>query len=484
MQPADIYESECLGTNAVHYQANTVLSSIAKRLGDNAASEKYKKVAERIKAGINKYLWMPEKGYYGQYLYGRNAKILSPRSEALGEALSVLFGIADEEKQKQVISRTPVMDFGIPCIYPQIPGIPPYHNNAVWPFVQSYYALAAAKVGNEDVVMESIAAVYRPAALWLTNKENFVASSGDFAGTQINSSNMLWSLSGSIALVNKIIFGISLQADGLTFHPFVPYALRGSRSLNNFTYRKAVLDIQMEGYGNQVKTFTVDGKSGEPFFSAKLQGHHIIKIVLADNKTQPANMNTVAHYVSLDAPSVTYTNKSLSWNRIEGAMQYIVLKNAKEVSKTTKTTYPVTSESYAEYQVIAVDAKRVQSFAGEPLLVAANSLVNTYEIENYADKSPLPYKGFSGAGFVEISKTKNTIITVPVSIAEDGWYAIDFKYANGNGPINTENKCAIRTLKRRKYNFRNCGIATKRKRGMEQLGLHKCCSGFSYERHA
>jgi hypothetical protein len=25
-------------------------------------------------------------------------------------------------------------------------------------------------------------------------------------------------------------------------------------------------------------------------------------------------------------------------------------------------------------------------------------------------------------------------------------YAIDFRYANGNGPTNTENKCAIRTL--------------------------------------
>jgi glycogen debranching enzyme len=196
MQPVDIYESECLGTNAVHYQANMVLSEMSKILNDKTASEKYRKVAERIKAGINKYLWIPEKGYYGQYLYGRNSKILSPRSEALGEALSVLFGIADAEKQKQVIAKTPVMDFGIPCIYPQIPNIPPYHNNAVWPFVQTYYGLAAAKAGNENAVMESIAAIYRPAALWITNKENFVASNGDFAGTQINSSNMLWSLSG------------------------------------------------------------------------------------------------------------------------------------------------------------------------------------------------------------------------------------------------------------------------------------------------
>ena len=29
MQPADIFESECLGTNAVHYEANMVLANMA-----------------------------------------------------------------------------------------------------------------------------------------------------------------------------------------------------------------------------------------------------------------------------------------------------------------------------------------------------------------------------------------------------------------------------------------------------------------------
>jgi hypothetical protein len=28
-----------------------------------------------------------------------------------------------------------------------------------------------------------------------------------------------------------------------------------------------------------------------------------------------------------------------------------------------------------------------------------------------------------------------------------GLYALDFRYANGNGPTNTNNKCAIRTLR-------------------------------------
>ena len=258
-------------------------------------------------------------------------KILSPRSEALGESLAVLFGIAEGERQKQVIANTPVMDFGVPCIYPQIPNIPPYHNNAVWPFVQSYCALAAAKAGNEQAVMQSIAAIYRPAALWVTNKENFVALNGDFAGTEINSSNMLWSLAGSISLVHKILFGIQLNENNLTFKPFVPQPLNGKRSLTNFKYRNAVLNIEMEGFGNKIKSFTIDGKESSPVISSTLKGEHDIKIVLANEKIVSSKINLVEHSVTPDAPLVKLNKDVLQWNNVENATQYIVLKNGVEL---------------------------------------------------------------------------------------------------------------------------------------------------------
>ncbi|HEX3023668.1 MAG TPA: hypothetical protein VHP12_00530, partial [Chitinophagaceae bacterium] len=447
MQPVDIAESECLGTNAVHYQANILLSKMATLLNAKSVAAKHLQVADKIKKGINKFLWMPEKGYYGQYLYGRNNKILSPRSEALGEALCILFGIADEDKQKLIISKTPIMDFGISCIFPQIPGIPPYHNDAVWPFVQSYWALASAKAGNEQAVLQSIAAVYRPAALWGTNKENFVASSGDFAGTQINSSNMLWSLSGSLALIHRIIFGIEFAENGLRLNPFVPEAFKGGRTLANFVYRNAVLDIELEGYGNQIKSFTVDGNPSTPEISKELRGRHKVKIKLAGNKAPNVTIHTVENYVSLPAPSVSYSNKTLVWNNITGAVKYKVLKNGKELAKTTATKLLLADEGYAEYQVIAVDARLVESFASEPLAVASDCFISKYEMENSANKSLLPYKGFSGSGFIEITATENTESSILVTIPSDGVYALDFRYANGNGPINTENKCAIRTLK-------------------------------------
>ncbi|MEO6668487.1 MAG: hypothetical protein ABIN36_03355 [Ferruginibacter sp.] len=453
MQPADIFESECLGTNAVHFKANQVLSEMAGLLNKKTDAKKYASIALRIRNGINKYLWMPAKGYYGQYLYGNNYKILSPKSESLGESLTVLFGIANEKQQRAVVANSPVTAFGLPCIYPQIENIPPYHNNAVWPFVQSYWAQASAKAGNEISVLASIAAIYRPAAMFLTNKENFVVGNGDYKGTVINSSNMLWSLSGSISLVHKVIFGIDYKANGLLFHPFVPEALKGKRSLTNFTYRKAILNIEMEGYGNSIRSFSLDGKKlTAAFISAALKGKHTIKIILADS-IPDSKINELENHTSLATPSAEIKDKGLSWTAITGATEYKIISKGIEILKTNKTGIAVLPErvakvkSYEEYQVIAIDKDNYESFASQPVVITGNNTIITLEAESIVPKTDLPYKGFSGDGFIEISKQKNRIINIPVTIAEDGTYAIDCKYANGNGPTNTENKCAIRTLK-------------------------------------
>ena len=447
MQPADIYESENLGTNAVHYNANMVLAQMATLLKKKADALKYKANANKIKTGINKYLWMADKGYFGQYLYGRNFKILSPRSEALGEALCVYFNIADAAKQSSLISKVPVTNYGISCIYPQIPGIPAYHNDAVWPFVQSYWALASAKVGNENSVMESIAAIYRPAALFVTNKENFVADNGDFAGTVINSSNMLWSLSGNLAMVQKLIFGTEFQVNKLVFHPFVPKALQGKRSLSNFKYRKALLNIEMEGYGNSIKSFLIDGNASTIYeVSETLQGEHTVKIVLSNLFNGGSKINKVENIITPVTPVITFNNGYIEWQPVDDAKIYIVLKNGKAIAKTAKTSFMSTPGLAPEYQVIAVSEKNIQSFASEPFYITDTKGIYQYEIESMVQKSNLAYKGFTGDGFVEINAKENRRIDIPVTINEAGVYAINFRYANGNGPVNTENKCAIRTL--------------------------------------
>ncbi|MHB1920663.1 MAG: alpha-L-rhamnosidase-related protein [Chitinophagaceae bacterium] len=447
MQPADIFDGECLGTNDVHYEANWVLSKMARQLHLPQEAAKYYQVAENIKAGINHYLWMPAKGYYGQYLYGRGFKILSPRSEALGEALAVDFGIADPAKQKKLIDSVPVTDFGISCIYPQIPGIPPYHNNAVWPFVQSYWLWAADRANNQRSVMESISDIYRPAALFLTNKENFVAGNGDFFGTQINSSNMLWSLSGNLSIILHVIFGIRFEPEGIRFSPDVPRPLQGKRSLLGFKYRKADFNIFLDGYGNQVKSFLLDGVAQSRFFiPATLTGHHTLHIELDDPDLPMGQIHQVTDQFSPATPAVKRSGQNLVWNSQPGILHYRVIKNGKRFLETPKCEISLPRLGYAQYQVIAVDSNGLESFASEPLAIYSPHRLQVFEVEKYAPAARFPYPGFSGTGFVEISTRENTHLKIPITISKEGLYTIDFRYANGNGPINTENKCAVRTL--------------------------------------
>jgi len=142
---------------------------------------------------------------------------------------------------------------------------------------------------------------------------------------------------------------------------------------------------------------------------------------------------------------VSLENKTLHWNLVENAVSYQILFNGKLFGTTNAGNYPLVENKYGEYQVIAVDKKQVPSFASEPIAYYNEILI--YEAEKHANQSNLNYQGFSGNGFVETSKTVNPNLLLPIEIKEDGNYAIDIKYANGNGPTNTENKCAIRTLR-------------------------------------
>ncbi len=446
MQPADIFESENLGTNAIHFQANKVLAEMAALLNKKDDVNKYNSVAEKIKQGINKHLWMKDKGYYGQYLYGNPYKIRSPRSEALGEALCVLFDIADSTQKQSIIKNTPQTIFGIPCIYPQIPGIPPYHNNAVWPFVESYWAMAAAKTGNETALIKSISSIYRPAALFLTNKENFVAENGDYKGTQINSSNMLWSLSGNIALVHKILFGIRFEKDGLSFSPFVPESFKGKMQLKNFRYKNALLNIEIEGHGNIVEEFMIDEKeSNKRFIPDEMTGIHNIYIKLSGNKTG-GTINVMKNNFSPVSPSLIHNGNALQITDRKNEFNYKILLNGKKTASVDKIISDK-KPSLKIYQAIAIDKKTgIESFASEPIRIIDGKHESIYEIESHTPAVELNYKGFSGKGFSEISKEKNTTISIPVEVAADGKYSLDFRYSNGSGPVNTENKCAIRTL--------------------------------------
>lgn len=445
MSNADIFQSETLGTNAVHYQAHIICARMAKILGEPA--DEFLNRAKEIKEGINHYLWMPDKGYYGQYLYGRTYTNLSPRFEALGEALTILFEVANKEQATSILANSPVTNYGTTCIYPQIPDIPPYHNNGIWPFVQAFWNLAAAKEGNQEVLIHGLASVYRAGAFFLTNYENFVAENGDYSGTEINSTRQLWSIAGNLAMVYRIFLGLSFEKDGIRLNPVIPKNYNGIKKLSNFKYRNANLEITIKGFGNEIASVKMNGETtDDAFIPASITGKQNIEIQMKNNDFSSNGINLVKNKFSLPAPKITLKDQLLSWENIKGASHYKIFKNGEVVKETNTTFYEVPAGTFSEYSVLALDSEGMESFISEPVMIYPKANENIVEMEDYLPESHLPYTNYSGSGFVEITPDKNTSISFLLNIKHPGKYLVDIRYSNGSGPWNTDNNCGIRSL--------------------------------------
>ena len=454
MQPADIAMSECLGTNALFFRANQIAARMAQLCGDYDGAAHFSHVADRIKDAINQYLWIEEKGYYGQYLYGRGNLILSPRSETLGEALCIIFGIAEPARAKRIVSTIGQTPFGTPCFSPQIPNVYPYHNNAVWPFVQAYWLWASAMAGNSQAVDHSIAAIYRPAALFATNQENFVAQTGDYH-TAMNSPNMLWSIAGNLSVVNRVLMGITLEEEGICFRPCVPSSWAGGKALKNFKYRKAVYDITVQGYGDKVSACYIDGKrQAVATVPASLTGKHTVRLVMNNDFSNYDRINRQPVVTAPETPQAYLDGSTrLAWYQVPKVKEYKIIRDGKVIATQperiiggNRFDIPV-AKTYTEYQVIAVDEEGNESFASEPVIYYNFDNELCYDMPRFASATQFDgCKGYTGAGAVEIAAKVNTRIEMTVDAPAEGVYMLDFRYANGSGNLTDDNMCAVRAL--------------------------------------
>ena len=443
MAPADIYQSQSLSTNAIHYATYRILANMARALGEPA--RRWDAVADSVRLGINAVLWQSTSGWYAEYRYGREFMSLSPRAEGLGEALAMIYGVASPDQTQRLARATPVAEFGVPSFWPFIPGEKLYHNAAIWPFVTAYWTWAAAEARNTAAVEHGLAATLRPAALFLTNKENTVAATGHFEGTELNSDRQLWSVAGTLSATYRVLFGIRLLADRMQFRPMVPPAYAGARTVSNLHYRGARLTVVEHGYGSGVKRATLDGRLlMRAELPSNVGGTHTVDLWL-DGRWPSGRENIVATGASPAAPLPTLLDGVLTWKPVAGAAKYVVYRNGRPVS-TLRSTHSRVSRAHGvtEYQVLAVDGAGNESFLSEP--VRRESGADTVIVRPAGGALENQYSGFTGSGYLTMTRDRNRRVELTVAVPAGGVYALDVRYANGNGPVNTDAKTALRTV--------------------------------------
>jgi hypothetical protein len=206
------------------------------------------------------------------------------------------------------------------------------------------------------------------------------------------------------------------------------------------------LTIKVKGTG-KLKSFKLDGQlMGEAFLSDTLTGEHTVEIKL-DNRPLPGKkIHLVANAFSLPAPRVELNDNVLNWEKIDGASSYRVYRNGILMMDVKNNSFELISQEAGEYVVTAVDNRGVASFISEPIAYRPEKFQTIIEIEDSIPPAVQPFTQFTGTGFVETSNEVNNDIVFDFEVPQAGLYLIDFRYSNGSGTWNTDNKCAIRSL--------------------------------------
>lgn len=447
---ATIGGSFSCGTNALHLFMYDFLAKTAGILGMSQEEKSYwQDFGNALRASINNRFWDEEKGLYACYLYPEiTGYKASSRVGVMSNGLCAVLGVSTPQQSSLMVERFPLYPYGAAVLYPSIPDDFAYHNKSVWPVWQTPYMYAARQAGNIAAVEHIMGSLTRAAALFLTHKENMTYDTGYDRGTALNSDRQLWSVASYISMVYRVLFGMNLTEEGLTFEPVVPDLVEGWISLSGFRYRQAEIDVKVVGHGNRVKSVKVNGEGKTlPFvLPADSKGHYRIEIEMS-SQSPAGSINLVeagpGKCWSPVEPILKSENSVLSWDEQEG-VSYYLHANSLAADKRIDSPYDLTHSPNGFYSIYAVDSRGMASDMSNPIVHTDCQLVFEAEDASHAGQESSLHKGFSGSGFVIDLFAHPANIVFDVTIPQDGDYAIALRGANGHGPHGTW--CAIRSV--------------------------------------
>ena len=437
MQLTHIYESMSLTNNAQYARAFEILNDMSDELG---VENEYGSLVMDVRDAINEKFWNERKGYYSQYTYMPAYPIQSPCIDNLGQALCVLWNIANDDRAENLIMKTPMAPYGITVTSPHYAsGGIMNQSELSFPMIQAFWNIAAAKTGNEHSLRRGLGALYRLPALYCTYKSWCNAYTGETLDT---GSGSLGAAAANASMIFRVYAGITFLPNGLELNPFVPVFLTGKKEIKGFRYRQAVLDITIEGTGDDIETITLDDVSThDNFIPATLKGHHQIYIKLCHTNHALQEITVSDSAFSLPAtPLLSWRNGVARIENYDGELSYRRVING-ELSYSVRDTTYMTQVDIDRFSVRAVLAigQYSMGYVSNPYLHAPMSKIFRF--------APWVSGGSRGAGtMVESALGLNDHLTMQVIVDEPGTYMLDVRYANGNGNVTSTGTCAARKV--------------------------------------
>jgi hypothetical protein len=296
-------KTKALSTNMLYWNGYYLASRMGEILMEDSDVVRHlSNEADILKEKIRERFWQEDKGYYA-YLEDEHHELVE-QMEGLGEALVLLSENFEESghRIRSILDHTHRTEIGIPCLWPRFQHggdlnktnihdddhiSQRYHNGRIWPFVSGYFAIAAAQKGRADIFAQELVRL-----MDLSEQQNTFAEFYELDKTfPEKRRRQLWSDAGYLGMIYQGLFGMVFEANGIVFAPSKPvlhtsYGLEEMDqriSLLNVKYRQAVLDVHVSGYGNHVKSFSVNGQKQEiSKLDATVKGRQIIEIVVSE----------------------------------------------------------------------------------------------------------------------------------------------------------------------------------------------------------
>ena len=478
-----IAESYALGTNMMYYSALAKTALLSKKTGAPAEETKlWENRTESLKEAILKNFWIPEKKYFSSLLLKDIYTYSYQGYETLGESLGVILGISPEDSYKNVTGAVKPQQYGLSVVAPQLTGIPPYHNDAVWPFVQGYRIMACKKAKDAFNAQKEFETMIQAAKKFGTFKENYVAS--DFSpDTQINSDSQLWSDAGFLACIYRILFGINFTESGISLSPFVFEKNAAPLELKNLAFAGNSLSLTVKGYGDTIKSFTVNGKpvSSDYVIPYGNKENYSVQIELGESEAFKDSFDSEKQVKPwFDAgtfvPSIPNTRVDCDGKTTEVAFKQknnggwkIVTDSKSLITRENNVTLKpsdtvILSLAYAlpeQYDeniplfpsktVRAENTANTKLYEAEKAETSGGSIAqedNSYSDDEKAktvkiSEALLKTEANASSYVKDFGKTEGEYIEFTVQAKKSGNYAVDFRFKNGHGPINTGEKCAV-----------------------------------------
>lgn len=443
-----ISETYSSGTNALHYFMYKFLSDAAKILvKEKSEISSWENQLNLLKKSINRHFWQEKSGTYSSYLFPDYlGNLPTQKVDIMSNGLCGLTGISSAKQIQKIVENYPLYPYGGATLYPTIPNEFAYHNKSIWPVWQTSYLLLANKAGNVDAVSHIIKSMIRSSALFLTHKENMTYDTGYDRNTALNSDRQLWSVASYLSMIYRVVFGIEMTQNGLTFKPTVPHFFIGELNLKNFKYRNSLIDIKINGTGNKVERMLVNAKVVPTDYTIHCdsEGYSLVEIFMKPaGKPEIVNITKAGKGYCWSPAEVQCKNEAeqLSWN-ISPDLKYYLYGN----KKITPVHNPISlsDKKNGHYSIFSTNNLNFQSDLSKPVLNKSNILKFEAENGHFNGSTESKNRNFSGKGYVRNFSSENNAFQITIKVPKTSDYLLSMIGANGHGPHGTS--CAIRSV--------------------------------------